>query len=133
MHFSVIDSVIMLITNLVLLIFSGSCLRLINSWILGGCLRLINSWILGGCLRLRITGCLSLIHSWIRTHSVQISRALLESHVDHRVVMGLIGERSEPHTYRTVGKNLRHIYIYVFYIYIYIYIYIYDRASCTCR
>ena len=33
----------------------------------------------------------------------------------------LIGERSEPHTYRTVGKNLRHIYIYVFYIYIYIY------------
>ena len=34
---------------------------------------------------------------------------------------GLIGERSEPHTYRTVGKNLRHIYIYVFYIYIYIY------------
>ena len=36
----------------------------------------------------------------------------------------IIGERSEPHTYRTVGKNLRHIYIYVFYIYIYIYIYI---------
>ena len=35
----------------------------------------------------------------------------------------IIGERSEPHTYRTVGKNLRHIYIYVFYIYIYIYIY----------
>ena len=35
---------------------------------------------------------------------------------------GIIGERSEPHTYRTVGKNLRHIYIYVFYIYIYIYI-----------
>ena len=34
----------------------------------------------------------------------------------------IIGERSEPHTYRTVGKNLRHIYIYVFYIYIYIYI-----------
>ena len=33
----------------------------------------------------------------------------------------IIGERSEPHTYRTVGKNLRHIYIYVFYIYIYIY------------
>ena len=32
----------------------------------------------------------------------------------------IIGERSEPHTYRTVGKNLRHIYIYVFYIYIYI-------------
>ena len=34
----------------------------------------------------------------------------------------IIGKRSEPHTYRTVGKNLRHIYIYVFYIYIYIYI-----------
>ena len=34
----------------------------------------------------------------------------------------IFGERSEPHTYRTVGKNLRHIYIYVFYIYIYIYI-----------
>ena len=33
----------------------------------------------------------------------------------------LIGERSEPHTYRTMGKNLRHIYIYVLYIYIYIY------------
>ena len=36
----------------------------------------------------------------------------------------LIGERSEPHTYRTVGKNLRHIYIYVFYIYIYIYTFV---------
>ena len=35
--------------------------------------------------------------------------------------VNIIGERSEPHTYRTVGKNLRHIYIYVFYIYIYIY------------
>ena len=35
-----------------------------------------------------------------------------------------IGERSEPHTYRTVGKNLRHIYIYVFYIYIYIYTFV---------
>ena len=34
----------------------------------------------------------------------------------------IIGERSEPHTYRTVGKKIRHIYIYVFYIYIYIYI-----------
>ena len=36
----------------------------------------------------------------------------------------VIGERSEPHTYRTVGKNLRHIYIYVFYIYIYIYTFV---------
>ena len=26
----------------------------------------------------------------------------------------VIGERSEPHTYRTVGKNLRHIYIYIY-------------------
>ena len=32
----------------------------------------------------------------------------------------IIGEQSEPHTYRTAAKNLRHIYIYVFYIYIYI-------------
>ena len=37
------------------------------------------------------------------------------------IIQDIIGERSEPHTYRTVGKNLRHIYIYVFYIYIYIY------------
>ena len=36
----------------------------------------------------------------------------------------IIGERSEPHTYRTVGKNLRHIYIYVLYIYIYIYTFV---------
>ena len=39
-------------------------------------------------------------------------------------VLPIIGERSEPHTYRTVGKNLRHIYIYVFYIYIYIYTFV---------
>ena len=37
----------------------------------------------------------------------------------------IIGERSEPHTYRTVGKNLRHIYIYIYMFFIYIYIYIY--------
>ena len=39
----------------------------------------------------------------------------------------LIGEQSEPHTYRTAEKNIRHIYIYIymFFIYIYIYIYIY--------
>ena len=40
---------------------------------------------------------------------------------------GIIGERSEPHTYRTVGKNFViyiyiYIYIYMFFIYIYIYI-----------
>ena len=40
-------------------------------------------------------------------------------------ILIIIGEQSEPHTYRTAEKNLRHIYIYVFYIYIYIYIYIY--------
>ena len=39
-----------------------------------------------------------------------------------RILIG--ASLSEPHTYRTAGKNLRHIYIYVFYIYIYIYIYI---------
>ena len=36
----------------------------------------------------------------------------------------IIGEQSEPHTYRTAAKNLRHIYIYVFYIYIYIYTFV---------
>ena len=36
----------------------------------------------------------------------------------------IIGERREPHTYRTAEKNLRHIYIYVFYIYIYIYTFV---------
>ena len=36
----------------------------------------------------------------------------------------IIGEQSEPHTYRTAEKNLRHIYIYVFYIYIYIYTFV---------
>ena len=42
----------------------------------------------------------------------------------------IIGEQSEPHTYRTAEKNLRHIYIYIymFFIYIYIYIYIYIRS-----
>ena len=35
-----------------------------------------------------------------------------------------IGERREPHTYRTAAKNLRHIYIYI-YIYIcFLYIYV---------
>ena len=44
-----------------------------------------------------------------------------------RKALRLIGERSEPHTYRTVGKNIRHIYIYICFLYIIIYIYIYDR------
>ena len=44
------------------------------------------------------------------------------------LAIGIIGASlSEPHTYRTAAKNLRHIYIYIymFFIYIYIYIYIY--------
>ena len=45
------------------------------------------------------------------------------------VLLYIIGERSEPHTYRTVAKNLRHIYIYMFFIYIYTYV----RTSYTCR
>ena len=36
-----------------------------------------------------------------------------------------IGERREPHTYRTAAKNLRYIYIYICFLYIYIYFYIY--------
>ena len=48
-------------------------------------------------------------------------REYIQSLVDRKLI---IGERSEPHTYRTVGKNLRHIYIYVFYIYIYIYTFV---------
>ena len=43
--------------------------------------------------------------------------------------MKLIGEQSEPHTYRTAEKNIRHIYIYI-YIYIcFLYIYIYVTRS----
>ena len=52
-----------------------------------------------------------------------------EVHDGDHVFAIIIGERSEPHTYRTVGKNLRHIYIYVFYIYIYIYIYTFVRRA----
>ena len=29
----------------------------------------------------------------------------------------IIGERREPHTYRTAAKNLRHIYIYIYTVY----------------
>ena len=49
----------------------------------------------------------------------------------------IIGEQSEPHTYCTAEKNLRHIYIYIYmflyiYIYIYIYIYVYRRITNLC-
>ena len=50
-----------------------------------------------------------------------------------RKALRLIGERSEPHTYRTVGKNLRHIYIYVFYIYIYIYTFVRRARAVNAR
>ena len=44
----------------------------------------------------------------------------------------IIGERREPHTYRTAEKKIRHIYIYIYmffiYIYIILYIYIYIRS-----
>ena len=32
----------------------------------------------------------------------------------------IIGEQSEPHTYRTAEKNHRHIYIYIYMFFIYI-------------
>ena len=48
-------------------------------------------------------------------------------------IIFIIGERSEPHTYRTVGKNLRHIYIYVFYIYIYIYTFVRRARAVNAR
>ena len=61
------------------------------------------------------------INAMVQTtlHDYFTSRLFFFSVISH--VKIVIGERSEPHTYRTVGKNLRHIYIYVFYIYIYIY------------
>ena len=40
----------------------------------------------------------------------------------------MVGERREPHTYRTAEKNLRHIYIYIYICFLYIYIYIYIRS-----
>ena len=49
---------------------------------------------------------------------------IVENYYYYSLLYVVIGERSEPHTYRTVGKNLRHIYIYVFYIYIYIYTFV---------
>ena len=68
------------------------------------------------------------INAMVQTtlHDYFTSRLFFFSVISH--VKIVIGERSEPHTYRTVGKNLRHIYIYVFNIYIYIYIYIYIRS-----
>ena len=59
----------------------------------------------GTCLVLKLTVLLLLVCLFLYNYCILV-----------------FGERSEPHTYRTVGKNLRHIYIYVFYIYIYIYI-----------
>ena len=35
-------------------------------------------------------------------------------------ILIIIGEQSEPHTYRTAEKNLRHIYIYIYMFFIYI-------------
>ena len=63
-------------------------------------------------------------------------------------ILTIIGERREPHTYRTAEKNLRHIYIYnrraeraphlsysgeksssyIYICFLYIYIYIYIRS-----
>ena len=64
-------------------------------------------------------------HQKIRHYRIrsikEIARYLCKLRYYNDIIHSLIGERSEPHTYRTVGKNLRHIYIYVFYIYIYIY------------
>ena len=65
------------------------------------------------------------IHTHIHTHTHTYTHTCTHDNYNNprcaHAHRGLIGERSEPHTYRTVGKNLRHIYIYVFYIYIYIY------------
>ena len=56
--------------------------------------------------------------------NLQQYRVRRNPRAQRRSVLILVGEQSEPHTYRTAAKNLRHIYIYVFYIYIYMYIYI---------
>ena len=48
-------------------------------------------------------------------------------------ILTIIGEQSEPHTYRTAEKNLRHIYIYIYNFYYICFLYIYVRTSCTCR
>ena len=42
-------------------------------------------------------------------------------------ILIIIGEQSEPHTYRTAEKNLRHIYI-IIYIYV-LYIYTFVRRA----
>ena len=36
---------------------------------------------------------------------------IVQKNRDHA---NIIGERGEPHTYRTAAKNLRHIYIYIY-------------------
>ena len=62
------------------------------------------------------------IYIYIRSYVVHVSfTRALRANVGPA---GIIGERREPHTYRTAEKNLRHIYIYVFYIYIYIYTFV---------
>ena len=38
------------------------------------------------------------------------------------IIIIIIGEQSEPHTYRTAEKNIRHIYIYIYICFLYIYI-----------
>ena len=53
-----------------------------------------------------------------------VATVLREASALMRISSIFIGERREPHTYRTAEKNLRHIYIYVFYIYIYIYTFV---------
>ena len=53
---------------------------------------------------------------------------IVQKNRDHANIIG--ASLSEPHTYRTAGKNIRHIYIIYIYIYfLYIYIYIYIRPS----
>ena len=48
-------------------------------------------------------GLLSVMHDW----KLLLFKFDFAAELEKRI----IGERSEPHTYRTVGENLRHIYI----------------------
>ena len=65
--------------------------------------------------------------------------AFTHKYIYINIAKNLIGEQSEPHTYRTAAKNLRHIYIYIYMFFIYIYIYIrsyvvhvpFTRALCA--
>ena len=70
--------------------------------------------------------------TWFASGSL-IYCVLLNAIVEKNSQFAIIGERSEPHTYRTVGKNLRHIYIYVFYIYIYIYTFVRRARAVNAR